>query len=116
MPSGASIPYFPNYRLGPIDNPGLPCSPVVAAHEPLYFGARALQIYPNPTHEAVSLQTLETENTLETAVFDLLGREVLHQSIPNGATLDVSRLPKGLYLIQAMGDSGKRYTGKVRKE
>ncbi|MBK6930042.1 MAG: hypothetical protein IPH12_03965 [Saprospirales bacterium] len=30
-PSGASMPSFPNYRLGPVDNPGLPCSPVVSA-------------------------------------------------------------------------------------
>ena len=30
IPSGARIPYFPNYRLGPIDNPGVPCSPVVS--------------------------------------------------------------------------------------
>ncbi|MEZ4941709.1 MAG: hypothetical protein R3D58_12595 [Saprospiraceae bacterium] len=33
-PSGASMPSFPNYRLGPIDNPGLPCSPVVNTTAP----------------------------------------------------------------------------------
>jgi len=28
-PTGASMPSFPNYRLGPIDNPGMPCTATV---------------------------------------------------------------------------------------
>ncbi|MEQ1746721.1 MAG: hypothetical protein ABMA02_14915, partial [Saprospiraceae bacterium] len=32
-PSGASIPYFPNYRLGPLGNPGQPCTPTVGVSE-----------------------------------------------------------------------------------
>jgi len=50
VPSGASIPYFPNYRLGPIDNPGLPCSPIVATQQPS-VAVPACSVWPNPASE-----------------------------------------------------------------
>ena len=41
--SGASIPYFPNYRLGPVDNPGQPCTPTVSS-----IAGPALHAWLNP--------------------------------------------------------------------
>ncbi|MEZ4892208.1 MAG: hypothetical protein R2778_04230 [Saprospiraceae bacterium] len=54
-PSGASIPYFPNYRLGPVDNPGVPCSPVVATQQPIVTTPRC-SVWPNPASNQLNFE------------------------------------------------------------
>lgn len=85
---------------------GIPTIPVAAQPD----------IFPNPAGEYFSLQTTGNESLLEVKLLDMLGREVGNQAISNGGNVAISTLPNGLYLIQAVGDSGKRYSGKIRKE
>ena len=92
-------------KLSP-ESVGIPTIPAAAQPD----------IFPNPAGEYFSLQTTGGESSLEVKLLDMLGREVGNQAISNGGKVAISTLPKGLYLIQAVGDSGKRYTGKIRKE
>ena len=58
-------------------------------------------VYPNPTTGTVSIQA-NAENITAT-VFDLQGRVVLEEkSIISGGEIQLSNLPKGVYIIQAV--------------
>ncbi|MGV6861116.1 MAG: T9SS type A sorting domain-containing protein [Putridiphycobacter sp.] len=72
--------------------------------------SKALNVYPNPTHDNIYLpQTFKT-----VSVFTTLGQKVLE--VKTGDTiLDVSTLPKGLYLIQAVDQNGMVYQSKIIK-
>lgn len=57
------------------------------------------KLYPNPTNTGVvSIQT-QTNQMLQVAVFDVLGKQVISQTISNG-TLNVSNLKSGVYFVQ----------------
>ena len=54
-PTGASIPSFPNYRLGPLDNPGLPCSATVGSQQVAATPEGFLRVYPNPASDHLNI-------------------------------------------------------------
>lgn len=76
-PSGSSIPSFPNFRLGPLDRPGLPCSPVTSGSEPVPTPLPAVSVFPNPAREYVKI-TLNRplSGSARWTLFDALGRRV----------------------------------------
>jgi hypothetical protein len=78
--------------------------------------AQALDFYPNPTTQSITIQIPEPKNTLSVSITDLLGRELRCQSIPNGGTLELEGLADGLYWVTATTDSGKVFVGKVWKQ
>jgi hypothetical protein len=113
-PSGASIPYFPNYRLGPIDNPGLPCSPVVAMnHPPLPLPE--VHVWPNPAHDQLGFSLVE--NSIKSiSLRDALGRVVKTVSLGSSSgtyTMSVSDLAGGLYFWEIEDVKGRSLAGKV---
>lgn len=112
-PSGASIPYFPNYRLGPLENPGLPCSPVVATQQP-FLPTPGMGIWPNPAHTQVNFSSFAEVKTLQ--VFDVYGRIV--KTIPlSGSsetyTLSVQDFAPGVYIWQASSERGIQGVGRL---
>ncbi|MCW5921334.1 MAG: T9SS type A sorting domain-containing protein [Saprospiraceae bacterium] len=55
-PTGASMPSFPNYRLGPLDNPGVPCTATVSVNNPLPATEKnTVQVWPNPATDEFTL-------------------------------------------------------------
>jgi DNA-binding beta-propeller fold protein YncE len=55
-PSGASMPSFPNYRLGPLNNPGVPCTATVSVSQPvLPIPSKLVWVYPNPANNELSI-------------------------------------------------------------
>jgi hypothetical protein len=58
-----------------------------------------VQIYPDPASETLNITSAEAGSTIH--LLDILGREVLHETVPASRllTLDVSLLPTGLYYI-----------------
>lgn len=73
-------------------------------------------IYPNPTNHSISINTAFAESSV--AIFDLKGEQVINiQNYVNGEKIDVSGLPKGVYLIRIVGvNDSKSYSGKFVKE
>jgi hypothetical protein len=105
-PSGASIPYFPNYRLGPIDNPGLPCTPTVSVSpEPVSLLSGAVRVYPNPADGYMVLEyALSGMHRPQTCrVYNALGQLLLEKKLSGGLegkeTLPVGHLPEGVYHV-----------------
>jgi hypothetical protein len=55
-PTGASMPSFPNYRLGPINNPGVPCTATVSVSQPvLPIPDKRVWVFPNPAKDLLSI-------------------------------------------------------------
>jgi photosystem II stability/assembly factor-like uncharacterized protein len=61
-------------------------------------------IYPNPASESVNITSIDPGSTIH--LLDVLGREVLHGTVPPNdlLTLDVSHLAKGIY-VALIGDN-----------
>jgi len=110
-PSGASIPYFPNYRLGPIDNPGQPCTPTVSVSAGPVRAGGGVRVWPNPASQVLHIRfDLDVETTVSFVLYNAVGQLVAQRLIssPN-AELPIGELPDGIYYYFV----GKAYSGKV---
>ena len=113
VPNGASIPYFPNYRLGPIDNPGLPCSAVVATQQP-QFVVPEVSVWPNPANQQVNF-SIPNGGILHLELADAYGRLVREVPISGAETytLPVVDLPAGVYFWKLLQKNGETRAGRV---
>jgi hypothetical protein len=105
-----SPPDMPNYELGA----ALPCWPVSIsqyANEPM----SQLVVYPNPASDEIVLESESLRNTkYELNILNLFGQKVLEQkgkSFGNKLSIDVSLLPKGVYVLRV-----NKFVRKVVKE
>ena len=119
-PSGASIPYFPNYRLGPIDNPGLPCTATVAVSSPLGNRGLGVRAYPNPVGGQLIVALEGTMGQKHIVLRNMYG-QIVKQAVVTGPsetyTLSVEDLISGIYLWEVTTASGVRLgAGKVIKQ
>ena len=95
---------YPNYRLGPIDNPGEPCDPGIVNSSSTLLPAKGISLFPNPSSgEAIHLQTGWTEaNTAEAILFNALGQPVWQRTLElfgGNATFQLGNLPEGWYQL-----------------
>jgi len=107
-----SQPHFPNYRLGPVGNEGLPCSPVVSVQETVLPTA-SMEVFPNPADRYIVLTSPVASDTW--LLYDSMGR-LLKQARLQAATprqIDVSDLSAGLYFWKLLGggECGKLVKG-----
>ena len=71
--------------------------------EPLSFQKRMLSVYPNPVRNILNIDltgTAQVEGTL--IIFNFEGKTVLNRQVSHAGifSLDISHLPKGLYLCR----------------
>lgn len=115
-PSGASMPSFPNFRLGPLDDPGLPCSPVVSSVAPP-TPLPPFSVFPNPVRTVLTVipnRSFSGEGILR--LFDLTGRIVLAQDFEaneTATTIDVGALPGGVYWYEVWAEGRRQGSGKL---
>lgn len=61
----------------------------------------AIAVYPNPAQHTLSIQSEELD--IESiAIYSLDGKELIKQEAPDGNLMDVSELPRGIYLLKLM--------------
>ena len=103
------------YRLRQIDVDGKETlSKVVSV---VQSNAIKIQIAPNPTTDKVVITCSETplDTPLSISVFDLLGRNLMRSNLANHSELDLSALPKGVYLLDIRTADGI-FQGKIVKQ
>ena len=67
-------------------------------------GAERLVVYPNPAADRITVEA--SQNAGNVVLYDLLGREVRRARLVAGkAVLDTARLPAGVYVVRAGGES-----------
>lgn len=71
-----------------------------------------IDIFPNPTSDILNIKSFL--NIEQLYLFDMTGKLVISQS--DSKQINIKNLPKGIYVVKAMADSGKVYTKRVFKE
>ena len=99
-----SLPYFPNYRLGPV---------VGSVCDTLSVGLNELQasnvlLYPNPAKSDLTISLGRVCNTINLRMYSLQGQLLLtqHWNVGNALTLALPQLSKGLYMVEIICDEG----------
>jgi hypothetical protein len=114
--TGATIPNFPNYRLGPLNNPGVPCSAIVDSKQPVITPLPLFSVFPNPAVDYLKIiSNHQVVGRIVFSVRDPLGRMVQQQDLNDGdkTVLDISALPAGVYFYSVESRKGVLQTGKV---
>ena len=59
-----------------------------------------LKMYPNPVKDRLHIQIPSRDTAIHMSLYDILGKEIQSHAVSNGDnTVDVSRLPKGVYIL-----------------
>lgn len=99
-----AAPLFPHYRLGPLEDPGEPCSPVTSVQEVVVPGGGDFRILPNPASGQITLEMEEGGLRPEQMIlYDATGRAVHTYDgrlLSSQSTLPLPALPSGLYWVQ----------------
>jgi hypothetical protein len=95
-----SIPNFPNFRLGKIDK--AVCETPVSVEESEQLSDFVL--YPNPASNELFFQYQSKSGTFEAQIFDVSGRLLMTHTFgnQNNATLNISTLKQGFYIINIL--------------
>jgi hypothetical protein len=72
-----------------------------------------IKLYPNPANNSVTVHTPNKYNSI--TVLDILGNEVLTQSLQNTTTkINTSTLPEGIYIYLISNKEGETASGKLQ--
>jgi hypothetical protein len=77
---------------------------------------QALEIYPNPAQQSISLNIAAQEPALTVYISDLLGHRISFKTSINGQNIDITTLPIGLFLVTATTTEGNVFSGKFIKQ
>jgi len=88
----------------------------VGVEEALEEATTALEIFPNPAHQFVTLKIPNGATSIDFVISDLQGKEMRRQSIPNGGSVDISAFASGLYQVMALTTAGKVCSGMLTKD
>ncbi|MBL0033324.1 MAG: T9SS type A sorting domain-containing protein [Bacteroidetes bacterium] len=81
----------------------------------IYSGNLLSTMYPNPFIDKLNIIANENTKT-EIILYDMLSRELLHQTFTNSIVLDTQNLPKGIYIYKMQNNNGAIKNGKVVKD
>jgi hypothetical protein len=110
-PNRGSIPFFPNFRLGPLDNPGLPCTSVVGSGEaPVHPLFPDFSVFPNPVRDILTIVPNRVPGgKLRLALVATDGRVAQEYNIGEGNEtqwLPVGQLQPGMYAYIIRNEMG----------
>lgn len=96
-----------------IDSTGAPLAIVEANGVKL---RERIKIYPNPANDVISIDDINAE-LKQILVYDAQGRSVIRKDVSGKvAVIDISDLPPGLYMVQALTEDNERLNTKVIKQ
>jgi hypothetical protein len=75
------------------------------------FSLNKIVVYPNPAKNKIQFSNIDAVSA-EIRIFNVLGKQVFHQSKIDKKTIDISTFNKGIYLIKIVAD-GKSKTKKL---
>ena len=98
----STVPYFPNYRLGP---QAINCDSILLAQIQDVEYENAISVYPNPTTGSFQLSFSNLNDELkEATIYNVEGRQVLKSISTNYFRVEG---PSGVYFIRMQMKSGR---------
>ena len=95
------------------DMANCPAGGVMSVTDP--FPINSISLSPNPFTDKLTVTGLPGEK-MDLILYDIMGREVIHQSFTGSVTLNMEQLVAGLYPYRIIAQSGREQTGKVLKD
>ena len=112
----SSYPENMSYLSGPRTSSGTDDTTPNIGQERQYMPS--VNIYPNPSRDIITI--LSDIAMLRVTLFDITGKQISYNQYPdNGITssdIDVSPLPSGIYMVQALLEDGSIVTKRVIKK
>ncbi|MBA3649334.1 MAG: T9SS type A sorting domain-containing protein [Chitinophagales bacterium] len=106
--------FWVDYSYYYIDDVSVTIDSTVTAINPI--SKPDLKIYPNPATDQLHIEALNIHNAAIT-ILNLFGQVVLQQEFSDNASIHISFLPKGMYLVNITDEKGDvKQQGKVVKE
>ncbi|MBE0647753.1 MAG: M28 family peptidase [Bacteroidales bacterium] len=97
---------FIKANLASVVSLSVPYNPVGFDDQPSEM--KVLHIFPNPATSAVTLSSMNHE-PLNVILFSGIGQKVLEVTVTGQRTIDVSSLPSGVYILQAISSAGSEF-------
>ena len=69
---------------------------------------KMVKIYPNPAFNSIGLNNISGIGSI--IIYNLVGRKMKKFITQKGERYDIADLPRGMYLVQLLGDDGKVVT------
>jgi hypothetical protein len=111
IPGSASIPA--NNRVASNAVFSSSCMQVLT-NSPAIAKKQLLKVFPNPVINILHIESVQFIDRVE--IYDELGRLVMHRKVDNNYTeIALAKLPKALYIVQAILESGLRQRYKIVK-
>jgi Secretion system C-terminal sorting domain len=101
----AGMPYFPNYRLGPVA--GSVCDTLSVGVEE--WQANQVLIFPNPAQNSIDVSLGRTCEEILCRFYNMQGQLLFQErkNFSNTFTFDIPKLSKGLYLFEILCNEGR---------
>ena len=100
----AGMPYFPNYRLGPVK--GSVCDSLTAVHE---LQAEDVSLYPNPAKDHITLRSIRSLSNAVIMLMNMQGQVLFSRQTGTGTGFEVD-LPRdignGIYFLRIHSTEG----------
>jgi hypothetical protein len=98
--NNASMPTFPNFRLGRLE--GSDCDTLYSSNTSVYNIEPVFSVFPNPARDVLEISwEVSGFQSIDVRVLDILGREVVFSRENNSSMrLDVSGWAVGVYVLQ----------------
>jgi len=114
---GATIPNFPNYRLGALA--GSACDTLKTGIVKAEGIRQEVRLYPNPATDKLHISTSGIAEPLTCVLFNAIGQEVRWYALAQpqeNSEISLANLPKGVYYCRVLGREKVYYADKIVKE
>ncbi len=114
-----TLPYFPNYSLGPIGNEGYPCDSTktkvtYSSIDIPLFHIKEPTIFPNPSNGVIQIDLPPNIGELNFQLFDMAGKSIFtKKSILPFEEIQLEDVANGMYFYKILDKKGRSWSGKV---
>jgi len=71
-----------------------------------------INVYPNPASDNIIFNIDHITGVTNIEIFDIMGKKVMEQKLPDNKQIQINNLPQGIYIFQIINNENK-FTGRI---